>query len=126
MYYASRSLPLPRDSDHRAWESGQRPGVKGRLADFVQCRLNCWQPRPARAENGPVDEDTEHAAEEPAGHVMAQLVSGVGQVCISASALEWALTYLTGVIAGWEDPEYARVLGRPGQPLREFQKLVPR
>lgn len=68
----------------------------------------------------------ECAAEEPADHTMARLVSGVGQVCVSASALEWALTYLTGVIAGWEDPEYARVLGRPGQPLREYQQLVPR
>jgi hypothetical protein len=73
-----------------------------------------------------VEEIEENAAEEPVDGAMVQLVTGVGQVCISASALEWGLTYLTGVLAGWEDPEFARVLGRPGQPLREYQNLVPR
>lgn len=57
---------------------------------------------------------------------MAQLVSGVGQVCICASMLEWALTYLTGLIENWDDPKHSEVFGSPGQPLREYRNLVPR
>ncbi len=57
---------------------------------------------------------------------MAQLVSGVGQVCISAGMLEWALTYLTGLIENWDDAKHSEVFGSPGQPLKEYRNLVPR
>ncbi len=57
---------------------------------------------------------------------MAQLVSGVGQVCISASMLEWALTYLTGLIENWDDAKHREIYGNPGRPLKEYRNLVPR
>ncbi len=57
---------------------------------------------------------------------MAQLVTGVGQVCISASMLEWALTYLTGLIENWDDAKHREVFGCAGQPLKEYRNLVPR
>ncbi len=56
---------------------------------------------------------------------MAQLVNGVGQVCISASSLEWSLAYLTGVVNGWDDEKFTHVIARVRQPLEEFRKVVP-
>jgi hypothetical protein len=110
-------MPPPRRNPYHAG--------KQRSASF-NLAINRWSSHSARADNRPVDEDRAYAAKEPADDAMAHLVSGVGQVCISASALEWALTYLTGVISVWEDSEYARVLGKPGQPLKEYQQLASR
>ena len=62
----------------------------------------------------------------PADQDVDRLVSGVGQVCIAASSLEWSLTYLTGVIEGWDGPKFLNVFGSPGKPLEEFRNLVPR
>jgi hypothetical protein len=62
----------------------------------------------------------------PADEAMRQLVTGVGQVCIAASGLDWALTYLTGVIDLWADEKFTKVVSQHGQPLREYRKLVPR
>lgn len=64
--------------------------------------------------------------EQQADTELDQLVRGVGQVCISASMLEWALTYLTGLIENWDDAKHRDVLGHPGEPLRKYRTLVPR
>lgn len=64
--------------------------------------------------------------DEPIDQTMTQLVIGVGQVCISANMLEWALTYLTGLIENWDDAKHRDVFGRPGRPLKEYRNLVPR
>ena len=72
-----------------------------------------------------MDPDTDLSADEPFDHETSQLVSGVGQVCVSASMLEWALTYLTGLIDNWDDEKHRKVLSRPGQPLKEYRHLVP-
>lgn len=63
--------------------------------------------------------------DEPADQAMAQLVCGVGQVCIAASALEWSLAYLTGLIENWDDDKHQKVLSRPGQPLTKYRNLAP-
>src|SRR5258708_38917725 len=73
-----------------------------------------------------MDQGTEFSADEPVDHEVAQLVSGVGQVCVSASMLDWALTYLTGLIDDWDDEKHRKVFSCPGQPLREYRDLVPR
>lgn len=65
------------------------------------------------------------AARERNGQAMAQLVNGVGQVCISASSLEWSLAYLTGVVMGWDDEKFNHVIAHVRQPLEEFRKVVP-
>jgi hypothetical protein len=57
---------------------------------------------------------------------MVRLVSGVGQVTMAASSLEWALTYLTGLIDLWGDEQHRNVLQSPGRPLSEFTKLTVR
>src|SRR5260370_33148712 len=57
---------------------------------------------------------------------MAQLISDVGQVCVSASMLEWVLTYLTGLIDNWDDEKHRKVFSSPGKPLREYRNIVPR
>ncbi len=66
------------------------------------------------------------SADEPVDQVMAQLISDVGQVCVSASMLEWALTYLTGLIDNWDDEKHRKVFSSPGKPLREYRNIVPR
>jgi hypothetical protein len=66
------------------------------------------------------------SADESIEHETAQLISGVGQVCIVASMLEWALTYLTGLIDNWDDEKHRKVFSSPGQPLKEYRNLVPR
>ena len=55
-----------------------------------------------------------------------QLVRGVGQVCISASMLEWALTCLTGMIENWDDDKHRELVGHPGRALNTYRALVPR
>jgi len=65
-------------------------------------------------------------ADEPIDQAMVELVCGIGQVCISASMLEWALTYLTGLIENWDDAKHREVFGKTGQPLKEYRHLVPR
>jgi hypothetical protein len=50
------------------------------------------------------------AARERTEQAMARLVNGVGQVCISASSLEWSLAYLTGVAQGWDDEKFTHVI----------------
>ena len=55
-----------------------------------------------------------------------QLVKGVGQVCISASSLEWALTYLVGLIENWDDAKHRQVLRTGGRSLEEFCSLASR
>lgn len=65
------------------------------------------------------------AAKERTGQAMARLVNGVGQVCISASSLEWSLAYLTGVVKGWDDEKSAHVIASVRQPLEEFRKVAP-
>jgi len=65
------------------------------------------------------------AAKERIEQAMAQLVNGVGQVCISASSLEWSLAYLTGVVKGWDDEKFTHVIASVRQPLEEFRKVVP-
>jgi hypothetical protein len=64
--------------------------------------------------------------DRPADEEMNQLVSGVGHVCILASALEFSLAYLTGMIDQWDDDKHRDVLATPGRPLREYRNLVPR
>lgn len=66
------------------------------------------------------------AAKERAELAMARLVNGVGQVCISASSLEWSLAYLTGVVEGWDDEKFAHVIARVRRPLEEFHKVMPK
>ncbi|HLQ35998.1 MAG TPA: hypothetical protein VK457_25185 [Chloroflexota bacterium] len=66
------------------------------------------------------------AAKERIEQAMARLVNGVGQVCISASSLEWSLAYLTGVVEGWDDEKFTHVIARVRQPLEEFRKVVPK
>jgi hypothetical protein len=61
----------------------------------------------------------------PADEAMKQLVAGVGQVCIAASGLDWALTYLAGVIEIWAYEKFTTVVSQPGGPLKEYRKLVP-
>jgi hypothetical protein len=65
-------------------------------------------------------------SQPPADVGLDLLVRGVGQVCISASMLEWSLTYLTGLIENWDDAKHRDVLGRPGEPLKRYRALVPR
>jgi hypothetical protein len=62
----------------------------------------------------------------PADEAMKQLVAGVGQVCIAASGLDWALTYLTGVIEIWADEKFTTVVSHPGGPLKAYRTLVTR
>jgi hypothetical protein len=64
--------------------------------------------------------------ESPADNGLDQLVRGVGQVCISASLLEWSLTYLTGLMQDWDDAQLRAVFSRTGGPLKEYRLLVPR
>jgi hypothetical protein len=52
------------------------------------------------------------------------LARAVGQVCISASTLEWTLAYLTSVLRRWSDAKFVEVVSRPGQPLHDFRALV--
>lgn len=66
------------------------------------------------------------AAKERIEQAMVQLVNGVGQVCISASSLEWSLAYLTGAVEGWDDERFTHVIARARQPLEEFRKVVPK
>lgn len=62
----------------------------------------------------------------PDDESMKQLVTGVGQVCVAASGLDWALTYLTGVIEIWAEAKFTAVVSQPGGPLKAYRKLVPR
>jgi hypothetical protein len=55
---------------------------------------------------------------------MDAIVTGVGQVCISASSLEWSLAFCTCVLRGEGNDWLIQVCSRPGQPLKEFRKLV--
>lgn len=62
----------------------------------------------------------------PADEAMKQLVAGVGQVCVAASGLDWALTYLTGVIEIWTDEKFTMVVSQPTGPLKAYRKHVLR
>ena len=73
-----------------------------------------------------MDQDADFSADEPVDNEIAQLVTGVGRVCVSASMLAGALTYLTGLIDNWDDEKQRKVLSSPGQPLKEYRNLVPR
>jgi hypothetical protein len=52
------------------------------------------------------------------------VVRGVGQVCISASSLEWSLAYCTSVLRCKGDDWFVGVFASPGQPLKQFRKLT--
>jgi hypothetical protein len=89
------------------------------------CSHHNWkrlEVRPRKAENSWVDQQKDRPADEK----MNQLVSAVGHVCILASALEFSLAYLTGMIDQWDDDKHRDVLATPGRPLREYRNLVPR
>jgi hypothetical protein len=68
---------------------------------------------------------TQRAQNEQMDQMMSRLVSGIGQVCISASMLEWALTYLTGMANDWDHARMIAVISKSGEPMREFRKVVP-
>lgn len=53
-----------------------------------------------------------------------ELVRSVGEVCISASSLEWCLAYLTSVLRRWSDERFINTASRSGAPLREFRSVV--
>lgn len=53
-----------------------------------------------------------------------EIVRGVGEVCISASSLEWSLAYLTSVLWCKGNAWFIDVISRPGQPLRKFRDFV--
>ncbi len=55
---------------------------------------------------------------------MDDVVRGVGQVCISASSLEWSLAYCTSVLRCKGDDWFVDVFASPGQPLKQFRKLT--
>jgi hypothetical protein len=94
----------------------------GSAGPYTRTDANSLETLAVRVETDFVDLDMDG----PIDQTMTQLVSGVGQVCISASMLEWALTYLTGLIENWDDAKHRDVFGRPRQPLKEYRKLVPR
>jgi hypothetical protein len=52
------------------------------------------------------------------------VVRGVGQVCISASSLEWSLAYCTSVLRCKGDAWFVDVFAPLGQPLKQFRKLT--
>ncbi len=52
------------------------------------------------------------------------IVRGVGEVCISASSLEWSLAYLTSVLWRKGNAWFIDVFSHPGQPMRVFRKFV--
>jgi len=54
-----------------------------------------------------------------------ELVKGIGEVCISASSLEWSLAYLTSVVRyRGNDDKFVEIASTPGAPLKEFRKTV--
>jgi hypothetical protein len=54
-----------------------------------------------------------------------ELVRGIGEVCISASSLEWSLAYLTAVVRyRGSDDKFREIARTPGGPLKEFRKVV--
>jgi hypothetical protein len=55
---------------------------------------------------------------------MDEVVRGVGQVCISATSLEWSLAFCTCVVRGEGNEWLIQVCRQPGQPLKMFRKLV--
>jgi hypothetical protein len=55
---------------------------------------------------------------------MDDVVRGVGQVCISASSLEWSLAYCSSVLRCMGDDWFIGVFSSPGQPLKQFRKLT--
>jgi len=58
-----------------------------------------------------------------------QLIHGVGMVCIAASGLEWALTFLMGEVENWGDEKMRTVLARLNRekaPAQQFRKLARR
>jgi hypothetical protein len=58
-------------------------------------------------------------------HERDELVRGIGEVCISASSLEWSLAYLTAVVRyRGNDDKFREIARTPGGPLKEFRKVV--
>ena len=55
---------------------------------------------------------------------MDEVARGIGRVCISASSREWSLAYCTSVLRRAGDEWFINVWAGPGQPLKEFRKLV--
>jgi hypothetical protein len=55
---------------------------------------------------------------------MDDVVRGVGQVCISASSLEWSLAYCSSVLRCMGNDWFVGVFSSPGQPLKQFRKLT--
>lgn len=54
-----------------------------------------------------------------------ELVRGIGEVCISASSLEWSLAYLTAAVRyRGNDDKFREIARTPGAPLKEFRKVV--
>ena len=54
-----------------------------------------------------------------------ELVRGIGEVCISASSLEWSLAYLAAVMRyRGSDDKFRDIARTPGGPLKEFRKVV--
>jgi hypothetical protein len=54
-----------------------------------------------------------------------EFVRGIGEVCISASSLEWSLAYLAAIVRYRGSDDKFRVIARtPGEPLKEFRKVV--
>ena len=52
-------------------------------------------------------------------------VRGIGEVCISASSLEWSLAYLTAVVRyRGNDDKFREIARTPGGPLKEFRKTA--
>jgi hypothetical protein len=54
-----------------------------------------------------------------------ELVRGIGEICISASSLEWSLAYLTAVVRyRGNDDKFRDIARTPGGPLKEFRKVA--